>query len=401
MSKKSELIILLLLLPALAEAINSDAFLITIPGFPLSLGRLLFVICGLMGLKVFGRYSFQTGIFKGLLLVSLGCLVGSFFSDNTLENLSSTIGFILLLFGSCGVAMLFYLPRFRSLTDAFFIILFIYWVFYAIDKTIISGNFTAYSTLDKEGDVINHHIAGMGMMVSSAYLAVRFFYKYQKLSLFGYVLFGIALLGCLLVESRSNFLFTLLTLFLLILTERFNFTRSLLITIPIIILGVLALDFFSDRIEFLKQRFSIQDIDYQIRTNKNRIAFLEAAYDAILEKPLGRGIKNTKLTVFGGRVLVHNQYVSFLISGGIIALAGIFIWLKDLLKLFKYTYFSKRVPWEQGYNSFILGLSLVLFAFSITLFTIESSGMLFFLLVSLAIFSSYSLITSEQNSEMA
>lgn len=401
MSKKSELIILLLLLPALAEAINSDAFLITIPGFPLSLGRLLFVLCGLIGFKVFGRYSFKTGIFKGLLLVSLGCLVGSFFSDNTLENLSSTIGFILLLFGSCGVAMLFYLPRFRSLADVFFVILFIYWVVYSIDKTIISGNFTAYSILDKEGNVINHHIAGMGMMVSSAYLAVRFFYKSQMLSLNGFIVFGIALLGCLLVESRSNFLFTLITLVVLILTERFSFKRSILITIPIVIVGILTLSFFFNKMEFLKQRFSIQDFDYQVRTNKNRIAFLESAFDAILEKPLGRGIKNTKLTVFGGRVLVHNQYVSFIISGGIIALAGIVIWLKDLIKLFKFTYFRKRVPWEQGYNSFILGVSLGIFAFSITLFTIESSGMLFFLLVSLAIFSSYSLITSEQISELA
>jgi len=394
MSNRLQFAISIMLLPAFAEAVNSE-YMVDIPYFPLSLGRLMFVIVGFWGLYVYGTKSLKTDVFKGLLLILIGSFIGAFFSDDPIDSLSTTGGFLLLLIGSCGVAMLFDQKLIRSSIDLFFIVLLVYYAIYAIDITVLKGKFTSYSALTQSSSLINHHVVGMALSISSAYLAVRFNFKSKKLGLIGFMIFGIALLGCLLSESRSNFLFTLITLIVLLVMEKSSIKRLVIITVPLIIIGYYTLGFFTNKIEYLQKRFSIENMDYQVRTNKSRIAYLESAFYEILDKPFGRGINNIKLVnSYRGR-LVHNQYVSFIISGGIIALIGIFYWLRNTLSVFKQVYLRKWLQWNPGISSFLYGGALSLLTFHLTLFTIDYSGMLFFIMMSLSVFTFYSIFYSD------
>lgn len=391
MAKYFRIALAVLLLPALAESVNARDFLVTISGFPLSLGRLLFVSCGLIGLLVYKLKYIHTELFKGLIIVLGGCLIGSMFSDNSIESYSNSIGFILLLIASSGIANLFNFKLFRFLIDVYFIVLFLFWVFYTIDSTIISGQFTSYKELYKTGDFVNHHVAGLALSISSAYLAVRFFYSERKLSLLGYAVFGIAIISCLLVESRANFVFTVITFFVLLLSEKLKPMRFFIITIPSLLLIIFAMNHFASRIEFIQQRFNVRDMEYQVRTTGNRITFLEYSIDAIAKKPFGRGLEDIKLKIENKRLLPHNQYVSFAIAGGLIAILGIFIWLKNIIQLFWKAFKEKLWLWEKGRNSFMLGGLLSLLAFHITLLTVDSTGITFFILISLGLYASRSL----------
>ena len=378
--------VLLLLLPALSESIDSDAFTVAIPGFPLSLGAVLFILAGLSGFTNGYKFVLNTPIFVGLFLVYIGFLGGAFFSGNTMENLSRSTATLFILISACGLANMWSKRPARWLLDAFFLAMFLYWVWYVLDNTLLRGTFVSYSTLDLLGKVHNHHIPGLHLSIAAIYVALRFFYSEGKLRLQGYYIVGIAILCSLLIESRSNFVFTILTFSIIILKERKKILRFLIIVLPLLWGFYFAIDYFTSHYSFLHQRFSLQDTAYQQRTNLSRITQLLNAPKLFLEYPWGRGIRNIYFdTGFGHKLLMHNQYLTYILAGGLISLIGVIIWLKGLVAIVKRALSTKNPTFQ---HSFLFASSMTLFIFQITLTTIENGGLFFFFLTSLGIFAS-------------
>ncbi len=380
MHKGLQLIILLLLIPVFAETIDIQKFSITIPGFPLTLGRALFVVCGIFGIANGGRYFFRTGYFKGLLLVIIGCTIGALFSGDVMGNLSRTFAMYLLLIGACGIGSLLKYINFRILLDAFFCINFIYWCYYIIDLVVLSGNFSSYGILKG----INHHIPGMNISISTIYIGLRYYRHANKLSPTGYFIFAVGIACCLLAESRSNFMFTILVIVIIMVKEKKNMWRLLLVIIPVIIVTYQILDYLMSQNEALNQRFSIEDIDYQERTTAIRITLIYEAIKEIILHPFGKGIRNIELSYDNNEFLIHNQYLTFILAGGLTATAGIFYWMKDLLFIMKNIFSKNRIAQSPLYLAF----GFTLLTYSITLTTIENSSLLFYILAAMGIFLS-------------
>jgi len=257
--------------------------------------------------------------------------------------------------------------------------------------TFFDGSLKSFSELAKEENLINHHIIGMKLSISSAYLAVRFGFKNSRLHLLALILFGLALICELLIESRSNFVVSLLTLIILFLAEQKGFKRHFFTTIPSLLVGILIFLAFTSKIESIKRRFTFSDMEYQQRTSEMRINYLKIAFKDIKNEPFGRGLSNIKLEISGNKRLVHNQYVTFIIAGGILAFLGVYLWIKDILSSFLKIYRKRVITWNLGEQAFLHSTMLCGLTFAITLLSIEFTGLIFFITTSMCIFASQTL----------
>lgn len=379
MKIKLSYILIILLLPGLAEAIDSKSFLITIPGFPLSLGRLLFVISGLILLVKERPRILKNRIFLGFLLILSGITFASLLFDES-EVFIQSLGFFLLLIGSFGNVNLWERKGLNKIVDLFFIILIVYWTIRSLSLTFGSGS-QSYSEMYREGEVINHHVPGMLVSISSAYLAVRFFYSENRLRLFGYIIFFTSILTCLYIESRSNFLVILVVLIYISLWGRTKRIKKLITVIPILIVIALMTTQIIQKSEVLSKRFTFKDPAYQERTSSMRVVYFVEGLKGFTVNPLGKGISDTRVEYKGKNLMIHNQYLTFLLGGGVITLIGLFFFFIGFWKLIvSISHFQEDN--SEPPSKFIFALAISCMTFFITLFTIEMSGLLFFLMVS-------------------
>lgn len=385
MGKVQQFFLVLLLIPGYAEIINAGDFSIPIPGSPFSLGRLTFIFVGLIGIMVNKQFFFKSNTFKGMLLVFIGSIFGGLLSTQIALSLSRSIGSIILFIGSVGVASLYNLDFVKKSIGVFFIVNFAFWTNYVYNHTLAGGlNFNSYSQLFVEKEVVNHHLVGVNISVSSVYIALKYFYKENKLSVLGYLIIFIGIFSCFLSETRSNLLFLSFTLILIIYFSNITFTRIFLIIAPILFGGILFFTLVAQENEALYKRFDVTDEEYQERTTGMRIDFIEGFFTAFLLNPFGKGVFGAEIS-YGGveSTMLHNQYLTFILSGGIIALLGVFLWLKEFVQLF-YMYVKRKVTWKIENYAYIFSM----LTFILTLFTIEYSGLLFFLYSSLLIYLS-------------
>lgn len=381
MKANNQLVLILLLIPSIAETITANKFIITIPGSPYTLGRLTFIFVGVIGIVNNRKFYLNSNTLKGMLLIFTGALLGAFFSNRILENLSRSLGAIILLIGSIGIASLWSLKSFKKFLDIFFILNLTYWTYYVYDLTWSQGlNFIAYSKQFSENDVVNHHLVGVNASVSSIYIALRYFYSGGVLKLGGYLIILIGLINCFISESRSNSLFTILIFLIIILYSRMNFSRFLTIVIPSIGFIVILLIFLADNNESVFQRFNLSDNEYQERTTGMRLEFVYAFADAFAKNPFGQGLINA-IVQNGAHeyTLIHNQYLTFALAGGVIALIGIFMWIVEFISVFRFTINKGNL------DIFNYAIIFSMFTFLLTLTTIDFSGLLFFMYVSLLI----------------
>ncbi|MDO9374444.1 MAG: O-antigen ligase family protein [Ferruginibacter sp.] len=392
MSKGFLYFLAILMVPALAETINAKDFLILIPGVPFSLGRLAFLTVGICGLIYNKSFYFKSRVLFGMVLIFVGSLIGAIFSDAFLESVSRSVGNITLLVGAIGVATLCSNKVFQKLIDAFFVLNLVHWTYYVFNLMILNGfNAVSYSKLFTTEDAINHHVIGINSSVSCIYIALRFFYKQQKLRLFGYLIIFIGILNCLLTETRSNLVIIVLVLLLTLLSGKVKFGRILFISIPVVIVMFIVLSNIASSNESIVQRFDVTDEDYQGRTSGMRLDFIAAAFVTILENPFGRGVFGAEIEADGiESTMVHNQYLTFILAGGVFALVGIFFWFWEFAKIFRYT--TKFRLETQGFT-FAVVFSML--TFLLTLFTIEFTGMIFFLFISLIMYLSESLFVNK------
>ena len=136
--------------------------------------------------------------------------------------------------------------------------------------------------------------------------------------------------------------------------------------------------------EAIANRFDVSDTDYQQRTTESRLVLIKYSMGRIfVTAPLGSGITDIKLEYDNFRnFLVHNQYLSFSIGGGILAFIGVLIWISAIFRMFMLLR-NNRIRNALGIIETSLTYSLL--TFYITLFTIDFSGLLFFVFLSLFI----------------
>jgi hypothetical protein len=366
-------LLLLLLAPFFVEALGVKALIITIPGSPLSLGAL----CSLgFGIPVLitnkGRSS---RIVQSLLIIYLGALVGAFFSDDVLGNISAALGQCFLLIGVYALAIEFSKQNLRLfwMLDAFMFACWLYWFNYIVSKIPLLGAYTSYSALWTMGKVLNHHIPGLLLSVSAIYLANRLIGR-SKLASYG--IMGLTIVGCIVIDSRSNVLFSTLGLVWMIFQHRKLSVRFVLISL----VALYGLFYTTSRLfedyKFLRRRFDVQNQEYQSATVQSRIYFYERFLVELARLPLGRGIENTKVEHDYKMMLLHNQFLTFILAGGLIAMVGIIMLFSTFFRiLFRYHYRSERAV-VSPYIIPIKGFSLVLMA---TLTTIEFGGSIVYL----------------------
>ncbi|MHC1731081.1 MAG: O-antigen ligase family protein [Bacteroidales bacterium] len=376
-------LLLILLLPAFAEVINSRLFLINLPGFPLSLGRLLFVICGLFLLFRKPQNIPQGKILIGLFLIFIGLLLASIIHGDG-NAISKSLAFLLLFVASYGNVSLWEEKWGRRSIDVFFLVLFIYWSINSLSQNVVSGS-VSYAELYKEGDVVNHHVAGMLVSVSSAYLACRFFYSETGLKLGGYIILFISLITCLFIESRSNFLVGLLVVMYIILRVKSKRIIRIITSLPLLLIMIFSLSKIISGNEVLKRRFTLADIEYQERTTDMRWDYILQGMDSFVSNPLGKGIIDTQVIYKGRTTMVHNQYLTYLMGGGIIAFLGIILLGVGFLKLYGSISLVGSVQLVLVDKVFF-ALGIACSTFFLTLFTVEMSGQFFFLMCSFLLF---------------
>ena len=374
---------ILLLIPALLEAIDSSTFLVDVPGSPLSLGILCFVLAGVVNLKK-TKYLKNNKIYIAFVLIMLGMFFGMFFSPNLPEALSRTIAFSLLILSAGAISFSFRKEALQYLLNFTMIVMFSYWTFYIV-KNIFHGNVILfYSDLFASDDVLNHHIIGLRLSTSAIYLAsylLSFSKTKQKI---GYLLIVITISLCLLIQSRSNTLITLIAGLILYLINNKPSTKFFIITFPLLMIFIsLYLDYVGT-IDAISGRFNLSDTDYQARTTQSRFLLIELFFESFINYPFGKGINNLKLQIGNGnKYLAHNQYLTFMVASGIFGMIGVFIWIRNLINILKLILFKK---WKSQISKFESALVISIITFSLTLLTIDTTGLYFFFMLSFTIY---------------
>jgi hypothetical protein len=380
---KSPNLLILLLIPILLEATGIRGFLISIPGSPLSLGGL--------GLTAFGISSMVTNtkeysyFFTAFLLIFLGTIGGSFFSSDFISNLSASVAQLLFVFSAYGVALelckhnrLLFL-----LIDICMVSTFIYWTYYIFDKTLLSNNFISYTKLTftkGPNQAINHHVPGFHISIASTYISARLAMYHRSIS---YAVMGSSIVCCLLIESRSNIIFCIIGLIWLIAQQqRINVWHLFLSIFSLYVIFNFAYSILN-QYDFISQRFNSSDEEYQSATTMSRVYLYQNFLPTFFQKPLGMGLRNPRILYEYTYLNPHNQYLTYILAGGVISMAGVIIFFKTFYKVFFKNQYRLGNSISAQYIIPFKGSMLVLFG---TLLTIELGAAMFILGMALLMF---------------
>ena len=120
----------LLFILFLLEASGIPFFTISIPGFPLTLGRLSLVLLAILRLTKNKFDDIFTQFNVVILLLLIGGFFGSFFSENLSSEIPKFFGTLLLFVAVIFCAPSLELKYFKKILDYVFIFFFLYWLFY-------------------------------------------------------------------------------------------------------------------------------------------------------------------------------------------------------------------------------------------------------------------------------
>lgn len=384
MKLTSKNINILLLIPSILEAIDSSKMLVTIPGSPLSLGRLCFVLVGIRALSNIKKIK-NNGVVFAFILIQLGIYIGAAFSTDVLGNLSKTIAFTMLIFSATTISFYWRDMSFQKLINISMLALFAYWTIYILTNLIYGNKLLVYSNLFSEDEVVNHHVSGLKISISGIYLASRLLGVSKLRNLLGYSLILLSISLCLLIESRSNTLFTIIAGLILYFTNNKKISiKFVIITMPLFITAIVLYLNFISKIDVISERFDVSNVAYQQRTTESRFVLINLAFETIINQPLGRGITDIKLKFSDYRnFLPHNQYLTFIIAGGIFSLVGVFIWIRNLFILSKLMLLKR---WKAQTTKIETALLVNVLLFCMTITTVDFTGLLFFIQLSFTIY---------------
>lgn len=372
---------ILFLIPSFLEVIDSDLLLVSIPGSPLSLGRLSFLVAGIINLHHFKYVLKSNRIVVSFFLVQLGLFIGALASTNIGINLSRTIAISLMFNAAFVLAPVWKDHNIQKFIHYFFLANFAYWTIYIVGNVVSGNRIVAYSELFRDKAVVNHHISALKASISGIYLFYYYLKRNVRYRFVSYLILLLTVALCVLTESRSNSVFTILVGAVIIYSHAGN-TRNLVLTgLGIVAITLPMISFLGEQ-EAIANRFNISDTDYQQRTTESRFVLIEYSMERIfITAPFGSGITDIKLEYDNFRnFLVHNQYLSFSIGGGIIAFLGVLIWMSAVFRMFILLR-SNRL--KAGLGIIQAGIGYTLLTFYITLFTVDFSGLLFFIFLSM------------------
>lgn len=372
---------ILFLIPSFLEVIDSDLLLVSIPGSPLSLGRLSFLVAGIINLHHFKYVLKSNRIVVSFFLVQLGLFIGALASTNIGINLSRTIAISLMFNAAFMLAPVWKDHNIQKFIHYFFLANFAYWTIYIVGNVVSGNRIVAYSELFRDKSVVNHHISALKASISGIYLFYYYLKRNVRYRFVSYLILLLTVALCVLTESRSNSVFTILVGAIIIYGHAGN-TRNLVLTGLGIVAITLPLISFLGEQEAIANRFNISDTDYQQRTTESRFVLIEYSMERIfITAPFGSGITDIKLEYDNFRnFLVHNQYLSFSIGGGIIAFLGVLIWMSAVFRMFILLRINRL---KAGLGVTQAGIGYTLLTFYITLFTVDFSGLLFFIFLSM------------------
>jgi hypothetical protein len=380
MKRNEQIWYLILLLPAIIESI--DHKIPTITFGPFSIGKMSLIIIGLILTFQYPKVKNKSRIYLGLIIMVIGNLIAGII-NNEMDSVTRAIAFGLLLIGANGLTVLFSAKYGKYGLMVFFVASFFYWTNYMGSLFFSGGSINAYSELFLEGEAINHHFVGMNISMAGLFSSIYFFYKDGNMKIFGYVGIVVAAVVCFMSESRSNTLFTIFGLVLLLLLKRKNLARHFFILTPIVLLSAYFTNGLLNENDVLSQRFDVNDLDYQERTTIVRVEMIEAAFTELANNPLGKGIKNIYVKVRNRNLNIHNQYLTFIIGGGIVGLIGVLIWISAVYS--NLIFYLRKGNVEFKRDSYYTAIIITTTIFHITLTTLEFSTLLFFLIISISI----------------
>lgn len=359
---------IVILLPFWLEFIDFKNLAVYIPGFPYTLGMVFFMLNGIPKIKM---NDWNNSIVKALLIIFFGVLIGSFFGEFVKESLSRSIGLIPVILSIIGCSYFFEDKWFKRFVDLFFIIILVKWSIYALDITFSGGTVVSYSdAFFIDENALNHHLPGLYITISSIYLINRFCIKKNYYTFFAYIVLAFSASMCILIESRSNLLFLLLTFFVGLYYLKQKMSGLIFGSSFIILLVFFVFSYFFNDIDFISQRFDTSDSEYLESTNRGRTTAYEGFIPTFLSHPLGKGIKDIYVEIgLDFKLLMHNQYATFVIAGGIISLLGIIFLLRGFIRISKNVFSNIR-----KINTSELALFFCVLIFLLTLTTIELFG---------------------------
>jgi hypothetical protein len=351
--------------------------MIAIPSSPFSLGQLLFILTGLLNIKL--KNLLKNPLIISFFVVNLLSLLAAFINPNFFDNITRAIGLFILFFASVGWLNFWNKRETYSVLTLFIIVNYIYWVYYLLNTVLFNGQLLSYGELfNSDSSIINHHTIGLAISISSIFILVRFFVQRNKISLQGLIFIIFSFLVIFTTESRSNLLVFAVGIFILTgYLYRASIKAIFLIFFTLLTVSF-SFNYFLSSQERIVQRFSF-DSSYQIETNLSRTQIYLDFPSEILANPLGKGsVSGTKLIINDNfEINPHNQYLTYSLQSGILGMLAIIFFLYKLFKLIR-----KGPTLFMINNKNLKATSIMCFVYFITLFSIDIGGLFFQILLS-------------------
>ena len=184
------------------QCIDVKYFSIVIPLIPFSLGEILFILLGLINFNL--KKHRINSIIICFLIINITGFLSAFVSEDVSSNISRSLGLLVLFIASIGWSNLWGNKEYSNAFNIFFVVSFVYWSAYVISTTYVSGNIVSYGKVfGQDSSIVNHHISGLAISISSLYILTRFFLVKNQISKFGYGLMIFTFIVLVLSESRS------------------------------------------------------------------------------------------------------------------------------------------------------------------------------------------------------
>ena len=181
----------------------------------------------------------------------------------------------------------------------------------------------------------------------------------------------------LIIESRSNLLIFLISIFIFLFTNKIfsNFYTFIIV----IFVSTFSFIQISSTFDSIENRFSLQD--KQLASISDRIYAIEKFPGNFYNNLLGKGPKDIRFTNKNGvKMTYHNQYFTILTAGGLISMFVL------ISLIFNFLHKSNKLLYGNSLSRFDNSLLYVLLNILLIFFTVEFLGFQWFLFFSLLIY---------------
>lgn len=376
--------------PIILESIDFLKFSFQPAFSPISLGTFVIWVYGYL---YYNKDFLQNRITTSYNIIVIGLLLSGALTENPSNDLTRTLAFVIGILASVGFGRFLFISKYIDKLYIFFWGMNLYWVYYVLEL-FLTGKITAeyhFNSFHQSVETVNSHTVSIAISVSVIYLFHYYFSKGgAKNNIIALSLLSASIFAILIAQTRSNLTFTLLVASLIILLK---FNKQIKVQQLVLTLGVFFLlvsyipelaSTFGDSESSVAKRFDLNDEEYQTSTTNSRKLVYLAFGDRLTKEFFGTGIIRPKLYIGSDgatNLLMHNQYATWGVAGGWISLIGVIMLIVSLV-----SYFSRFFSLYQTLDSKVISLNLAIMVYFITLFTIDQTGIFFFVFSGLLIY---------------